>query len=90
MERGGIKLKIIIGGKEIKLVDRDVRTAKRLCRKFLKTAKSMAEERHAHTFYLTLLIVMYLIAHDYISAATPETVALLLNAAYKNEENRSS
>ena len=82
-------MKIVIGGKEIKLVDRDVRVAKKLCRQFLKTAKGNAEEAHAPTFYLTLLVVMYLMANDYISAITPETLSLLLNAAYRNEKNRN-
>lgn len=82
-------MKIVIGGKEVKLVDRDVKTAKKLCRRFLKTAKSKAEEAHAPTFYLTLLIVMYLMSNDYINAITPDTLAFLLNAAYQNEENRN-
>jgi hypothetical protein len=79
-------LKIIIGSKEIKLVDRDVKLAKKLVNKFLKTAKEKAEGNNAPTFYFTLLTVMYLVAHDYISAVSPDTLALLLNAAYKNNE----
>ena len=82
-------MKIVIGGKEIKLVDRDVKVAKKLCRSFLKTAKSKAEEAHAPTFYLTLLVVMYLMSNDYISAISSDTLSVLLNAAYKNEENRN-
>ena len=82
-------MKIVICGKEIKLVDRDVKVAKKLCRSFLKTAKQKAEDVHAPTFYLTLLVVMYLMANDYISAVTSDTLAVLLNAAYQNEENRS-
>lgn len=44
-------MKIVIGGKEVKLVDRDVKTAKKLCRRFLRTAKTKAEDAHAPTFY---------------------------------------
>ena len=79
-------MKIIIGGKEIELVDRDVKLAKKLLSKFLKTAKEKAEGNNAPTFYFTLLTVMYLMAHDYISAVSPETLALLLNAAHRNTE----
>lgn len=82
-------MKIVIGGKEIRLVERDVKVAKKLCRRFLKTAKLKAEEAHAPTFYLTLLIVMYLMSNDYISAISPDTLSVLLNAAYQNEENRN-
>lgn len=83
-------MRIVIGGKEIRLVDRDVHVAKKLCRKFLKIAKEKAEEQQAPTFYLTLLVVMYLMSHDYISAITPETLSLLLNAAFKNDESHQS
>jgi len=77
-------MKIIVGGKEIRLVDRDVRLAKKLLKKFMKTAKAKAEANQAPTFYFTLMLVMYLTAYDHISALTPETLALLLNAAHKN------
>ena len=80
-------MKLIIGGKEISLVDRDVKLAKKLVTKFLKTAKEKAEGNNAPTFYFTLLTVMYLMSHDYISAVSPETLALLLNAAHKNTES---
>jgi hypothetical protein len=80
-------MRIIIGGKEINLVDRDVKLAKKLVSKFLKTSKEKAEGNNAPTFYFTLLTVMYLMAHDYISAVSPETLALLLNAAHKNTES---
>jgi len=83
-------MKMIIGGKEIKLVDRDVRLAKKLVKKFLKTAKEKAENNNAPTFYFTLLTVMYLMAHDHISAVSPETLALLLNAAYANTEDQNT
>lgn len=81
-------MKIVIGGKEIKLVDRDVKVAKKLCRRFLRTAKQRAEDVHAPTFYLTLLIVMYLMANDYILSISSDTLSILLNAAYRNEKNR--
>jgi|GEM_PF-3094465 len=77
-------MKIIVGGKEIRLVDRDVCLAKKILKKFMKTAKEKAEANQAPTFYFTLMLVMYLTAHDHISALTPETLALLLNAAHKN------
>lgn len=82
-------MRIVISGKEVNLVDRDVKVAKKLCRRFLKTAKQRAEEAHAPTFYLTLLVVMHLMANDYISAISSDTLAILLNASYQNEENRS-
>ena len=81
-------MRIIIGGKDIHLVDRDVKLAKRLCRKFLKAAKDRAEAQGAPIFYFTLLVVMYLMANDYIRAITPETLSLLLNAAHQNESLR--
>ncbi|MDR0287773.1 MAG: hypothetical protein LBI03_08760 [Clostridiales bacterium] len=79
-------MKIVVGGKEINLVDRDVKLAKKLVKKFLKTAKEKAEENGAPTFYFTLLTVMYLTAHDHITAVSPETMALLLNAAHANNK----
>jgi len=81
-------MKIIFGKKEINLVDRDVKLANRLCRKFLKTVRSKAEQKGAPTFYFTLLTVMYLMVHDCLNATSPDTLARLLNAAYRNEENK--
>jgi len=83
-------MKIMIGGHEISLADRDVQLAKKLVKKFMKTAKEKAEANNAPTFYFTLLTVMYLIAHDHITAVSPETLALLLNAAHKNSEMDAS
>jgi len=77
-------MKIIIDGKEINLVDRDVQLAKKLIKKFLGTAKEKAEGNGAPTFYFTLLTVMYLMAHDRLIATSPELLAILLNASYKN------
>lgn len=85
--KGWISMKIIVGGKEINLVDRDVKLARKLVRKFLMTAKKKAEQNDAPTFFLTLLVVTYLIAHDYLTALTPKALALLLNAAYQTDEN---
>ena len=79
-------MKIIIGGEEINLVDRDVKLAKKLVKKFMKTAKEKAESNGAPTFYFTLLTVMYLMAHDHITAVSPETLSLLLNAAHTNNQ----
>lgn len=79
-------MKIIIGGKEINLVDRDVQLAKKLVKKFLKTTKEKAEDNGAPTFYFTLLTVMYLMAQDRLIATSPELLAMLLNASYKNSE----
>jgi len=80
-------MKILIGGKEINLVDRDVQLAKKLVKKFMKTAKEKAEANDAPTFFFTLLTVMYLMAHDHITAVSPETLALLLNAAHENSKS---
>lgn len=85
--KGRLSMKIIVGGKEIHLVDRDVKLARKLVRKFLMTAKKKAEQNDAPTFFLTLLVVTYLVAHDYLTALTPKALALLLNAAYQTNEN---
>ena len=78
-------MKIVIGGKEIELVDRDVKLAKKLVLKFLKTTKEKAESNGAPTFYFTLLIVILLTANDRIGAS-PDLFEKLLNAAHNNNE----
>ena len=79
-------MKIVIMGREINLVDRDVRLAKKLVRKFLKVTKEKAEGNGAPTFYITLLTVMFLMSHDLLSSMSPDLISMLLNAAYKNNE----
>lgn len=48
-------MQIVIGKKRIKLVDKDVKIAKKIVRNFLESSREHAEEQGAKTFYYTLL-----------------------------------
>lgn len=78
-------MQIVIGKRRIKLVDKDVKIAKRIVRNFLESSREHAEEQGAKTFYYTLLCVMYIMSHDLIESLTPEVMALILNARAENE-----
>lgn len=78
-------MQIVIEKRRIKLVDKDVKIAKRIVRNFLESSRKHAEEQGAKTFYYTLLCVMYIISHDLIESLTPEVMALILNARAENE-----
>lgn len=72
-------------GKRIKLIPGEVKLAKRLVRKFLESVKLESRAQGALTFYYTLILVMYVMAHDYIESVTPEVIALILNTAAKED-----
>ena len=78
-------MQVVIGNQRIKLVDRDVKVAKKILRHFLKTSKERAVAKKATTFYYTLICVMYIMSHDLIESVTPEVLALILNARAENE-----
>ena len=80
---------IISGGKEkisVNLIDRDVKLSKQIMKKFLRVIKERAEEHKAPSFFYTFLIVAYVMVNDYIKNASPEALALILNAAYEESE----
>lgn len=79
-------MQIVIGKKRIKLVDSDVKVAKRILRNFLDSSRKHADEQGAKTFYYTLLCVMYVMSHDLIESLTPEVLAMILNARAENEK----
>ena len=72
-------MKVILGNKEIKLVEADVKTSKKLIRDFLGQVKAQAEENELNTFYYTMLVVMYVMSNDLIDSLTPEVLATILN-----------
>lgn len=78
-------MQIVVGKNRIKLVDKDVKIAKKIVRNFLEASRNHAEEQGAKTFYYTLLCVMYIMSHDLIESLTPEVLALILNARAENE-----
>lgn len=78
-------MQIVVGKNRIKLVDKDVKIAKKIVRNFLESSRNHAEEQGAKTFYYTLLCVMYIMSHDLIESLTPEVLALILNARAENE-----
>lgn len=74
-------MKVVIDGKTIKLIDRDVDVAKKTINHFLKTSKEEAEKKNATSYYYTLLICMHLMSTALIEALTPEILEMILNAA---------
>jgi len=83
-------MKVVVDGKVITLVDRDVKTANAMINHFLQKAKSAAEEQSATTFYYTLLLVMKAKADERIKALTPEVMSIILNAAAETERIRNN
>lgn len=77
-------MQVIIGGKRINLVDKDVKVAKRVLRNFLNVSKAESQKRGASTFYYTLICVMYVMSHDLIQSLSPEVLAFILNARAKD------
>ena len=72
----------------ITLADRDVKAAKKMLRHFMDKSREIADSKKATTFYYTLLIVMNVISTEYIQSVTPEVLALLLNSASENNEQK--
>ena len=83
-------MRIVIGKKEVHLVERDVKLARKLVTEFLNSVKNNAEEHDAPTLYMTTLIVMHLISKNQIDALTPESLRLLLEANYKGSQKKDA
>ena len=79
-------MKTVISNKEIQLIPRDVKIAKKMVREFFEKTKEKAEEYGSPTFYFTSLIVAHILSQDLIKALTPEVLQVLLNAAQKNTD----
>ena len=75
-------MRVIIGKKEIPLVERDVKLAREMITHFLDSVKKSANEHDAPTLYMTTLIVMHLMSKNQIEALTPESLELLMKANY--------
>ena len=74
-------MKIIIGGKLISLIPRDVKIARELVNDFLKSVEKNAFEKNAPALFFTTLIMMHIKSQDEIKAITPETMQIILQAA---------
>lgn len=83
-------MKVVIDGKTIHLIDRDVKVAKQTIRHFLETSKKEAEKNGSSTYYYTLLVAMHLISADMINAYTPDVLAAILNIAAEHDEEKHS
>lgn len=80
-------MKLIIGGREVHLVESDVKAARKMITHFMTAVKANAEEHNAPTLYMTTLVLMHLMSKNQIEALTPETLQLLLDATYKGTQN---
>lgn len=80
-------MKIYIKDREIKLIPRDVKIAKKIILGFMNSVKTKSQKLNAPTFYYTFLLMMHLMSQDQINALTPDTMQLLLNGAYRSYEN---
>lgn len=74
-------VKVMIGGKNVPLDDREVAVAKALIRHFLESVKMTAYGRNEPSLYVTSLIVMHLMSQNLLDAMTPESLKILLDAA---------
>lgn len=72
-------MKVLLGDKEIRLVNEDVKMSKKLIREFLNAVQGKAEEKGFNTFYYTLIVVMYIMSNDLIDSLSPDVLAMILN-----------
>ena len=82
---GEVEMRIVVGGKEIKLVEKDVKAARSMVSHFLESVKAHSTEYEAPTLYMTTLIVMHLMSKNQIDALTPESLKVLLDSNYNAE-----
>lgn len=68
----------------IKLIPRDVKIAKTLINDFLNSVKQHSTEKKAPTLLFTVLIMMHIMSQDQLKSITPQTVEIMLNAAYES------
>ena len=77
-----------IDGRYITLMDRDVKVAKEVIRKFIKISNDRAEEQGNYTFRFTLPLVMYLMSTEIVNSYGADTLAEILNAASNTDERK--
>lgn len=79
---------ITIGGKKIRLVDRDVQAAKKIINNFFELIEEKGKEYNAPLFKYTAVVCMYVMSSEMLDDLTPSTVETILNAVNKNEERK--
>ncbi len=64
---------------EIKLNNREVKSAKRLVSQFLDSVKNVTDKEIAPTYWFTLLIMMHVMSQEMIDDFDTETIALIMD-----------
>lgn len=81
-------MKIVIDNKQITLAKRDVKAAKQIVLHCLESSRKHAEEKGSNAFYYTLLVVMHTMSGELMNELTPEVLAMILNSADKNSNDK--
>ena len=77
-------MRIIVGKKEIVLVESDIKAAKEMIAHFTETVKEKCEEKQCPALYYTTLVLMHLMSRNMIDAITPESLEQILEANYRS------
>lgn len=79
---------ITIGGKKIRLVDRDVLAAKKIINNFFELIEEKGKEYNAPLFKYAAVVCMYAMSSEMIDDITPSALETILNAVNKNEQQK--
>lgn len=74
-------MEIVVSNRKVKLSDKEVKFARKLCNEYLSTIKKSAENNKCPTLYYTFLVVMHIITGDHLSMFDSDVLQLLLNAS---------
>ena len=80
-------MKITIKGCEIKLNNKEVKQAKKIVSKFIKSVDDKAKEQRTPTFYFTMLVVMHLMSQEALDNIEPNALKLLMDSFSESMDN---
>lgn len=78
-------MKLIIGGKEIALDDKEVILTRKAVNAFFDSMRAGAAKINTPTVYLTAVIVAYVKTKGILESITPEALQMLMDLAIQRE-----
>lgn len=79
-------MKLTIKGKELKLNNQEVKSAKKLVAGFMDKVRTSCRAEREPTYYFVVLLMMHIMSQDAIDNIDPESLEIIMNTFQEARE----